>query len=138
MDNQEENFHDQDLLNFQRRKTVPKFVLEEFVKVDGEDSDGGSLDSNKDEEEKQKDPSPMPLDMQNSLTSPLKLTKRKSSFYKTRSVVHVDCDFDKVKEHDQDHAGLQTECPIQEKLGSPSNSDSSKNSKNTVENTEGL
>jgi hypothetical protein len=54
MDNQEDNVldHDEDLLNFQRRKTVPKFVLEEFVKVDGEDSGEEGSVSDHEEEEK--------------------------------------------------------------------------------------
>ena len=53
MDNQEENVeNDEDLLNFQRRKTVPKFVLEEFVKVDGEDSGEEGSVSDHEEEEK--------------------------------------------------------------------------------------
>ena len=52
MDNQEENFQDIDLINFQRRKTVPKFILEEFVKVDGEDSEEASLSDHAEEEEK--------------------------------------------------------------------------------------
>ena len=102
MDNQEENFQDIDLINFQRRKTVPKFILEEFVKVDGEDSEEASLSDHAEEEEKQKELSPMPLDVigKDSLSSPLKLTKRKSSFYKTKTVKHCDCDFDKVNEHE--------------------------------------
>jgi len=50
MSNQEENHEaDEELLNYQRRKTVPKFVLEEFVKVEGGESDEGSLSG---EEEK--------------------------------------------------------------------------------------
>lgn len=50
MDNQEENFQDIDLIAFQRRKTVPKFILEEFVKVDGEDSEEGSVSDHEEEE----------------------------------------------------------------------------------------
>jgi hypothetical protein len=46
MENQE---HDEELINFQRRKTVPKFVLEEFVKCEDGDSDASLSDK---EEEK--------------------------------------------------------------------------------------
>lgn len=82
---------------------MPKFVLEEFVKVEGEE-DSGSIS---DKEEELKSPEMIQESVpKDSLSSPLKLTKRKSSFYKTKSVIHCDTDFDKLNDHETDHAGL--------------------------------
>ena len=50
MENQE---HDEELMNLQRRKTVPKFVLEEFVKCEGEEDEASLSDE---EELKQEEP----------------------------------------------------------------------------------
>lgn len=113
---------DQELLNIQRRKTVPKFVLEEFVKVD--DGEASLSDG---EEEKTESPMALEDAFKNETGNPLKLTKRTSSFYKTKSVIHCDSTFDKLPDAAEIHSGLRLECPIQDKLASPSSSASSQN-----------